>query len=211
MKRCLFAIFFFVFVTVSVITAQEQPPQPPQPRQPGGERGPFRPEGQIAQRVEPSAMEIDGDFAYCVIGTTVFKVGLEKMELVAKQSLESAGEKPEDLIKRADKDGDGKISKAEFSGPQEMFGRLDRDGDGFLTKEEIPADGLRRLTGVRRSGTPPVIRFTKEKVVILLGGTVYKLAKSNLALEGAIHLEGEGGQKPPEAPKKEEKKEDFGF
>jgi Ca2+-binding EF-hand superfamily protein len=35
-----------------------------------------------------------------------------------------------------DKNGDGKISKDEFSGPQLMFRRADADGDGVITKDE---------------------------------------------------------------------------
>jgi Ca2+-binding EF-hand superfamily protein len=37
-----------------------------------------------------------------------------------------------------DKDGDGKISKAEFQGRPERFERLDANKDGFLTKDELP-------------------------------------------------------------------------
>jgi|GEM_PF-6187770 hypothetical protein len=223
MNKWLLGVLFLVlsFVAVSAILAQE----PQQPRQPGGERGPFRPDrpdvarpqDQAMPRGEMSAMEIDGDYAYCVIGFSVFKVSLDKMELTAKTQLQSpGGEKPEDVIKKADKDGDGKISKTEFTGPQEAFDRLDKNGDGFITQDEIPVDALRRLTGARRSAGPAVIRFTKDKVVILISNTVYKLAKSDLTLEGAINLEPEGTIKPPEPPKKEEEKEkkkdkDFGF
>ncbi len=40
---------------------------------------------------------------------------------------------------RDDKDRDGKVSKAEFSGPPALFDRLDRDHDGFLTQSEHEA------------------------------------------------------------------------
>jgi Ca2+-binding EF-hand superfamily protein len=55
---------------------------------------------------------------------------------------------PEEMFKRMDKDGDGKISKREFfASPrmarlpeekrEEIFARLDRNGDGFLAAAEI--------------------------------------------------------------------------
>ena len=48
------------------------------------------------------------------------------------------GGKPDagDLVERLDKDGDGKISKAEFDGPAEHFTLLDTDSDGFIDADE---------------------------------------------------------------------------
>jgi EF hand len=42
----------------------------------------------------------------------------------------------DDIIKRLDRNGDGKISKTEFDGPSEHFSHLDGDGDGYITCEE---------------------------------------------------------------------------
>jgi Ca2+-binding EF-hand superfamily protein len=36
-----------------------------------------------------------------------------------------------------DKDGDGKVSRDEFTGPKPRFNVLDRDGDGFLSQQEM--------------------------------------------------------------------------
>lgn len=42
------------------------------------------------------------------------------------------------MFKRLDKDGDGKLSLAEFAGPPlKMFDRLDRDHDGTITADEM--------------------------------------------------------------------------
>jgi Ca2+-binding EF-hand superfamily protein len=52
----------------------------------------------------------------------------------------------QDLLKKADTDDDGKISKNEFaaskpkngqgSGSNDMFGKIDTDGDGYITQDE---------------------------------------------------------------------------
>jgi hypothetical protein len=41
------------------------------------------------------------------------------------------------LAARYDKDRDGKITAAEFTGPPELFERLDRDGDGTITAADF--------------------------------------------------------------------------
>jgi len=43
-----------------------------------------------------------------------------------------------DFIQRFDKDGDGKVSKAEFPGPEEHFNQLDVNGDGYIDATEAP-------------------------------------------------------------------------
>jgi Ca2+-binding EF-hand superfamily protein len=54
----------------------------------------------------------------------------------------------QDLIKRADKDGDGKVSKEEMlasmpqddgSGPMKAFAKADANGDGKISKAEFKA------------------------------------------------------------------------
>lgn len=42
------------------------------------------------------------------------------------------------FIRRLDRNGDGKVSQAEFDGPVHHFKRLDRDGDGYLNENEAP-------------------------------------------------------------------------
>jgi Ca2+-binding EF-hand superfamily protein len=63
----------------------------------------------------------------------------ELRELVGKvQALAAQGA---ERFKAMDKDGDGKVSKEEFTGPKPLFGPIDRDANGFLTQEEMRAFG----------------------------------------------------------------------
>ena len=48
-----------------------------------------------------------------------------------------------DFITNFDKDGDGKVSKSEFSGPETFFSQIDKDGDGYISKDEVPKAGAR--------------------------------------------------------------------
>jgi hypothetical protein len=43
------------------------------------------------------------------------------------------------FIARLDKDGDGKVSQAEFDGPDEHFNQADQDQDGYLIESEAPS------------------------------------------------------------------------
>lgn len=87
------------------------------------------------------------------------------------------------ISRRDDKNQDGKVEKAEFSGPAALFERLDRDGDGVLTRQEHegavpPTPGPRkegasastprgaRLPGLRIEGE----RWTLEKDGLKAGG-----------------------------------------
>jgi hypothetical protein len=46
---------------------------------------------------------------------------------------------------KADKNGDGKISKEEFLAVAEgRFAKMDKNGDGFITKDERPEHGKMR-------------------------------------------------------------------
>ncbi|MDP7033761.1 MAG: sulfatase-like hydrolase/transferase [Planctomycetota bacterium] len=42
------------------------------------------------------------------------------------------------FISRMDKNGDGKVSKEEFTGPRNRFSRLDKNGDGVISGDEAP-------------------------------------------------------------------------
>jgi Protein of unknown function (DUF1566)/EF hand len=55
-----------------------------------------------------------------------------------KASQGRPGGNPLGFIEHLDKDGDGKVSKAEFDGPKRHFAEMDRNGDGFISKDEAP-------------------------------------------------------------------------
>jgi hypothetical protein len=50
---------------------------------------------------------------------------------------EQAKKKAVERFKAMDKDGDGKVSREEFTGPTPRFDQLDRDGDRFVTQQEF--------------------------------------------------------------------------
>jgi hypothetical protein len=56
-----------------------------------------------------------------------------------------------DRLKARDKDGDGRITRAEFGGPPKLFDVLDRDGDGAITKDDL--DWSDNSTYARQLGT----------------------------------------------------------
>lgn len=67
------------------------------------------------------------------------------------------GRGPADMIERADRDGDGRVSRAEFletrTGEVEaMFDRIDADGDGFLDEPEIGRMAERLRAGAEALG-----------------------------------------------------------
>ena len=67
---------------------------------------------------------------------------------------------------RLDKDGDGRVSRAEFPGPVADFGRLDRDHDAFLTASDFdfsahalaPSPGMMLFYRADRDGNGKVTR-----------------------------------------------------
>jgi hypothetical protein len=67
---------------------------------------------------------------------------------------------PAEMIKRADTDGDGKVSRDEFIKAQTarleaMFARMDADGDGKLSPEEFAESRKRMREAMPRDGQRP--------------------------------------------------------
>jgi Ca2+-binding EF-hand superfamily protein len=60
---------------------------------------------------------------------------------------EEAKKKAVERFKSMDKDGDGKVSREEFTGPKPRFDVLDRDGDGFLSQQELLAGAQGKAAG----------------------------------------------------------------
>lgn len=68
---------------------------------------------------------------------------------------DGTGRRHTDMMQRMDKDGDGKVSKAEFvAGAEERFTKMDTNSDGFLTKEDRP-QRPGRDQGDDKSAPPP--------------------------------------------------------
>src|SRR5436190_14842677 len=70
-------------------------------------------------------------------------VGLLVTVLAAAQDSQPASPSWE-IMRKYDKDGDGKVSLEEYPRGEALFRRLDRDGDGYLTEREF--------AGPRRGG-----------------------------------------------------------
>ncbi len=73
----------------------------------------------------------------------------------AASGRQPAGRSATRFIQRLDKDGDGKVSKAEFDGPAERFNDFDKNGDGFITGDEAPTGPATGRGGVRGGGQQP--------------------------------------------------------
>lgn len=73
------------------------------------------------------------------------------------EALAQGAPNPARLIQQMDRDGDGRISRAEFRGPAPRFDVLDADGDGYVTEAEFTA-AIAAGAPPRRTGAPlPVI------------------------------------------------------
>jgi Ca2+-binding EF-hand superfamily protein len=64
-----------------------------------------------------------------------------------REFTEQAKKKAVERFKSMDKDGDGKVSREEFTGPKERFDVLDRNADGLLTQEEFLSNAQAKAAG----------------------------------------------------------------
>jgi Ca2+-binding EF-hand superfamily protein len=90
--------------------------------------------------------------------TLVCTLGLLAAGALPLSAQQPGGGRLAEFLKRADKDGDGKISKEEFKAmsqrdeSEERFGRADANADGYLDSEEMARIGERMRRG---AGGPP--------------------------------------------------------
>jgi general secretion pathway protein G len=139
-------------------------------------------------------MEIAGGKIYLVSGSTVYKIDSEKMELEKKRDLtEAVAVTAEDIIKRLDRNDDGKISKSEWQGTEQTFAKLDTNSDGFVTKDEIPPDMVERTaTALKRLAARAgriLIKVDGPNLYIFKGGVIYKLKSDDLQIVKTLTVE----------------------
>lgn len=70
----------------------------------------------------------------------------------------------EDMIKRMDQDGDGKLAKSEMRFGAESFDQMDKNGDGFLDADEFDFSAMRRGSSGGQGGQLGMPR-TKEDFI----------------------------------------------
>ncbi len=95
----------------------------------------------------------------------VIACGLAAVHAVAEDAERQpgpGGRNPAEAFKRADGDGDGKVSKDEFmkarsAEAEQMFGRIDANGDGFIEPEEARKfmESMRGSMAGREGGPRP--------------------------------------------------------
>jgi len=84
---------------------------------------------------------------YTLTSITIFAVCIP---LIAPAHAQNRAER---IMKNADADGDGRISRNEWKGPPPRFDRFDSNGDGYLTLDEVRA-GLAAASGPGASQMP---------------------------------------------------------
>ena len=78
------------------------------------------------------------------VGLTVFVIAATASASVVSQTRD-----PQAVFKNLDKNGDGRLSRAEFKGTAQQFDKLDADQDGVITSGEFQLSG----GGGRSGGT----------------------------------------------------------
>ncbi len=68
-----------------------------------------------------------------ILSVLVFTAMTMSFASAAEESRENP---PRGMIEHDDRDGDGVVSRSEFSGPADHFDKLDTNGDGTIQKSE---------------------------------------------------------------------------
>jgi ribonuclease BN (tRNA processing enzyme) len=81
------------------------------------------------------------NFVRCVRGgaVTLASVGNRNTSKPAVREGGKQNSIQQKFMKRHDSDGDGRISKSEFTGPSRRFSHFDKNNDGYVTEDEAPS------------------------------------------------------------------------
>jgi Ca2+-binding EF-hand superfamily protein len=75
-----------------------------------------------------------------------YRAVLEDLRDFAEHAKKQAAQK----FQMMDKDRDGKVSRAEFTGPRARFDLLDRNADGFLTRQEFLGGAVGKVAAKKK-------------------------------------------------------------
>jgi hypothetical protein len=125
-------------------------------------------------------------------------LALSAVCLLAPAALPQARDRNEQwkrLLERFDKDGDGKVSAAEFERGPRFFQRLDKNGDGFVEESEFKGTGATKpkeaeQPAVATAVTPEAAAFFESKIRPLLDRSCYQCHSGRAEkLRGGLRLD----------------------
>jgi Ca2+-binding EF-hand superfamily protein len=93
----------------------------------------------VRDEVPPAGRDAFNRMLKAADGNGDGKIDTEEFRRAGEALRGLAAQAPAARFRQADRDGDGRITKAEFPGAPERFARLDRNGDGAIDREEMTA------------------------------------------------------------------------
>ncbi|GAA5505921.1 alpha/beta hydrolase fold domain-containing protein [Novipirellula caenicola] len=88
-------------------------------------------------------------------------------------------------MKNDDINGDGKLTRSEFTGPQRLFDQLDEDGDGVLLLSDVAAQKLKNLRAIAGDQSGPAIGSAdRQRMMETIQSRAANLRQGDAAMRG---------------------------